>query len=191
MTNHRVITQDKFDKTLAWLDEDREAAGKKYEAIRRSLIRILTWRGCFEAEDLADEAVNRVMLKIDELATSYKGDPALYFYGVAKKLLMEYERRQRLRAPLPDVSIDGAYLEEQLIKAELLYECLSKCIGALKPGEDELVLAYYEGDKQMKIDNRRMMALQVDVAANTLRVRVHRIRATLEKCLNRCLKENL
>jgi DNA-directed RNA polymerase specialized sigma24 family protein len=191
MPNQTVITQDKFDKTLAWLDDDREAAGKKYEVIRQSLIKILTWRGCSDAEDLADEAVNRVMLKIDDLAASYQGDPALYFYGVAKKLLMEHQRRQRLRAPMPEISVNEAYLKEQLIKAELLYDCLSQCIGALKPGEDELVLAYYAGDRQMKIDNRRMLALQGDVAANTLRVRVHRIRATLEKCLNRCLKQNL
>ncbi|HEV7681496.1 MAG TPA: sigma factor [Pyrinomonadaceae bacterium] len=191
MINQTVITQDKFDKTLAWLNKDREAAGQKYEEIRRSLIKILTWRGCSDAEDLADEAMNRVVLKIDELAPSYKGDPALYFYGVAKRVLLEHQRRQKLRAPLPELSVNEAYLKDQLNRAEILYECLSRCISGLKPGEDELVLSYYEGDRQRKIDNRRKLALTVDVAANTLRVRVHRIRATLEKCINRCLKQSL
>ena len=188
MSRQSLITQDHFDKTLAWLDSDREAAAQKYEAIRKSLIMILAWRGCHDAEDLADETLNRVMLKIDELAASYEGDPALYFYGVARKLLIEYQRRQKLRAPLPEIGVDESKLKEQLERREIIYECLSRCLRKLPPDDGELIIEYYRGDKQVKIDNRRGIAGRVGMAANTLRVKVHRIRAKLEECIKRCVE---
>lgn len=193
MPRPSVITKDKFDKMLAWLDADREGAGKKYEDVRRSLIKILTWRGCSDAEDLADEVINRVVQKIDELAAVYTGDPALYFYGVAKKLLLEHRRQELLRMPLPEIVVhdssflrDGAQEEEDDFERE--YECLTRCMQELKPADRELILAYYCGEKQAKINNRKGLARQEGLAANTLRVRVYRIRAALEKCTLLCLK---
>ena len=55
-----VLTQEDFDRLLRWLDANLEAAGKEYEAIRQRLIKIFARRGCSEAEDLADETINRV-----------------------------------------------------------------------------------------------------------------------------------
>jgi DNA-directed RNA polymerase specialized sigma24 family protein len=190
MSRRTTITKDKFDKTLAWLDQDRETAGQIYEAIRRSLIKILTWRGCNNAEDLADEAVNIVVQKIDELADSYTGKPALYFYGVARKLMSEHRRLERLRAALPEIGIDETRVREQIDRAELLDECLSHCLRELEPDEAQLVLDYYRGNKREKIDNRKGLAQGGDVAPNTLRVRVHRIRARLERCIKRRLEQD-
>ena len=73
------MTQESFDSLLAWLDADRERAGRRYEEIRRRLIKILACRGCHDPEDLADEAINRVAGKVGEVAKDYSGDPALYF----------------------------------------------------------------------------------------------------------------
>lgn len=190
MSQQSLITQDQFDKTLAWLDSDREAAAQKYEAIRKSLIMILAWRGCHDAEDLADDTLNRVMLKIDDVAPSYVGEPALYFYGVARNVLVEYQRRQKLRGPLPEIGIDETKLKEQLERREIIYECLSRCLLKLSPNDGELIIEYYRGDKHVKIDNRRGLAGRVGIAANTLRVKVHRIRAKLEECIKRCMKQD-
>lgn len=183
-----LITQDQFEKTLAWLDSDRDLAAQKYEAIRKSLIMILSWRGCRDAEDLADETVNRVMVKIDELAGSFKGDPALYFYGVARRLLLEYQRNEKLREPLPEIVVDEPSDKEQLERRELAHECLSRCLGRLPPDDGELIVEYYRGDKQLKIDHRKVLADRVGMATNALRVKVHRIRAKLEECIKRCLE---
>ena len=188
MSRQRLITQDQFDKTLAWLDRDRETAAEKYETIRKSLIRILAWRGCRDAEELADEAVNLVILKIDELTTSYEGDPALYFYGVARRLFAEYKRRQKLRAPLPEIAIDERELKAQLERRELIFECLSTCLRKLAPNDGELIIEYYSGEKHIKIDNRRGLAGRVGISTNTLRVKVHRIRAKLEECIRHCIE---
>ncbi len=78
MKKEWVVTQQTFDSLLIWLDEDREQAGLKYEKIRLRLIKIFTCRGCAEAEDLADEVINRVVSRVGALESTYQGDPALY-----------------------------------------------------------------------------------------------------------------
>ena len=87
------LTPEAFDRLLLWLNPDRERAGRKYEEIRRKLITILSSRGCTCPEDLTDEAMNRVTRKVPEIIDNYVGDPALYFYGVAHKVHLEWVRR--------------------------------------------------------------------------------------------------
>jgi DNA-directed RNA polymerase specialized sigma24 family protein len=82
-----------FARLLAWLNSDRELAVVKYEGIRRSLIKVFTARGCSNADELANETVNRVVKRIETLEENYVGDPALYFYGVARHVYCEYLRR--------------------------------------------------------------------------------------------------
>src|SRR5687767_5895715 len=94
MKNQWVVTQQAFDRLLDWLDADRDSAGSKYERIRVRLIKIFTCRGCGEADDLADETINRVTAKLGDIVESYSGDPALYFYGVAQKVHLEYLRKK-------------------------------------------------------------------------------------------------
>lgn len=191
MVRQLAITQDNFDRLLAWLDIDREVAGTKYEEIRQSLIKILTWNRCAEAEDMADEVINRVAERLPELLPVYKGDPALYFYGVARKILFEYRARERQYVPLDEINSPKiAPTQGQEDDLELMHDCLERCLQELSPKNREMIMAYYLRDKQAKIDNRREIAEQAGIAINTLRVRVYRIRATLEQCIERCLKQN-
>ena len=88
------LSQEAFDALLKWLDSDREQAAMKYEDIRKRLIKIFTGRDCVEAEDLADETINRVISKLDELGTEFEGDRGRYFFGVANKVYLEYKRRK-------------------------------------------------------------------------------------------------
>jgi DNA-directed RNA polymerase specialized sigma24 family protein len=190
MNRERNITQEDFDRLLAWLDadgpdgpDDRERAGQRYEAIRRRLIVIFTCRGCREAEDLADETINRVIIKLPEIADTYVGDPALYFYGVAQKVHLEYLRRRppthAIVTPLP------APNEEDDDEQE--YECLEECIGRLPATSRELVIEYYTGEKKVKIERRKKLAERLGIALNALRIRAHRIRASLFKCVQNCI----
>jgi hypothetical protein len=82
--------QESFDRLLAWLDGNNELAKKKYENLRYSLIKMFTSRGCIDAEELADETINRVARQVKTVGGNYVGDPAYYFYGVAKKVYLEY-----------------------------------------------------------------------------------------------------
>jgi|ERR1044071_7827688 DNA-directed RNA polymerase specialized sigma24 family protein len=88
LKKNQPLTQEAFDKLLAWLNPDRDAAGQKYEAIRSKLIKYFLSKGSIEPEDLTDETINRVAQNIDEIAGKYEGTPEAYFLAVARKVCM-------------------------------------------------------------------------------------------------------
>jgi DNA-directed RNA polymerase specialized sigma24 family protein len=182
MKKEWVVTQQAFDSLLDWLDEDREQAGQKYEKIRLRLIKIFTCRGCAEAEDLADETIDRVVSKLEEVGTRYEGDPALYFYGVAQKLHLEYLRRSHPKPVPPPVSVETA------ADREAEYECLDRCVEKLSPENRDLVLRYYAEEKHARIEDRKKLADELGIAVNALRIRAHRIRLVLQNCVKVCLE---
>lgn len=174
------LTQESFDQLLAWLDSDREVSGRKYEGIRTRLIKLFACRGCADSEDLADECINRVAKKLPQVISTYEGDPALYFYGVARHIHHEYLRRRPVPAPEP-LPLADEDLEEE-------YDCLSQCLEELPLDNRKLILEYYREEKRAKIDHRKEMALRLGLAVNALRIRAYRIRAALEECVQTCLK---
>ncbi len=168
---------------LAWLDPNRDEAGRKYEVIRLRLIKIFTCRGCLEPEDLADETINRVSKRLNEIQNEYEGDPARYFYGVANKIHLESLRRKPPPPPPPPMPIDDSNQKERE------FQCFERCIEKLAPDHRALVVGYYQEEKRTKIDHRRMLADQLGIALNALRIRAHRIRASLYKCVQNCVHE--
>jgi len=175
--------QDDFDSLLAWLAADREEAGKKYENIRLRLIKIFNCRGRHDAEELADETIRRVTLKAPALAKEYVGDPALYFYGVAQKVFLESVRKPRAVAPPPPPPNPDEEEDE--------YRCLEGCMARLSQANRELVLEYYRHEKREKIEHRRKLAERLGIGQNALRIRAHRIRVTLQRCVSACLEQGL
>lgn len=184
------LTQEAFDGLLSWLDVEPEAAGRKYEQIRQRLIKLFSCRGCAEADDLADETINRVTSKVSEIVSKYSGDPALYFYGVAQKVHLEYVRRkpitQELREQNPQTDRNAPDMTESL---EEEYACLERCMDRLPTENRRLVLEYYQEEKGAKIDHRKQLADELGIALNALRIRAHRIRQQLHLCMEECLEE--
>jgi len=178
------LTQERFDRLLAWLDADREAAALKYEKIRLRMIRILASRGCCDAETLVDEIIDRVAAKVDWLILNYVGDPTLYFYGVAQNVYKEYLRK-KLPPDLPPPEMEQTDFEER----EQQYDCLDACMKDLPEDNNNLVIRYYEGEKQAKIYNRKRLAAELGITLDALRIRAHRIRRELRKCVLLCLEE--
>lgn len=184
------MTQDDFDRLLGWLDTDRERAARKYREIHGSLVKIFSWRGHYDAEELADEVMNRVAPKAEEFSEVYVGDPALYFYGVAKKILLERERREAHLPLNPDINVaDIPAREDEPDEGVRMRECLRKCLRKLDPEDRKLILSYYRKSKQAKIDYRRALAEEWGMVPNALRVRVYRIRAGLKSCIKDCLEQ--
>jgi len=175
------LTQESFAKFLFWLNPDPDEAGNKYETIRRKLIKIFICRGCACPEDLSDETINRVIRKTEEMAESYVGDPALFFYGVANHVYREYLRQKPLHQ-LPLAETAPASPAEE-------HECLDQCMEKLLPRSRALVFQYYQGERQEKIDLRKELAARLGIPLNALRIRAFRIRAILQECVLRCLGE--
>ena len=181
MNKDWIITQELFDALLTWLGPNREQAGQRYEEIRRRLIKIFTCRGCKEPESLADETIDRVVRRLKEIEGTYTGDRSLYFYGVANKVYLEYLRRKPTTPPPPP--------RNEPDESDQEFECLEQCLGRLSPNNRELVLQYYQEEKGAKIDHRKRLAERLGVALNALRIRAHRIRAALQKCMQDCLSQ--
>jgi DNA-directed RNA polymerase specialized sigma24 family protein len=192
MKKEWVITQEAFDNLLDWLDSNREQAAQKYEKIRTRLIKIFACRGCGEADDLADETINRVTAKVDSIASSYTGDPALYFYGVAQKVHLEYLRsRPVLQEPFEaGHEMKSRNVMESDDDIEQEYACLEQCIDKLPLESRRLVLEYYREEKRAKINRRRKLAEELGIAVNALRIRAHRIRLQLQQCVLACLEQS-
>jgi DNA-directed RNA polymerase specialized sigma24 family protein len=178
-----VPTKEAFEQLLLWLNPDRENGAEKYEKIRFRLIRIFSCRGCCDAEDLADKTINVVMARIDWLVENYKGDPALYFYGVAKKIYLETLKQK----PTPNLSplIEDSEVEG---KCGCLEDCLKQVLTAK---ERELVLRYHEKEKTQKIQLRKQLAAELGISQNALRIRVHHIHTRLRPCIEQCLQHLL
>lgn len=175
--------RENFDALLNWLNPDRNRAGTKYEEIRHTLIRIFSWRGFKDAEDLTDETISRVTAKVLEVSKDFRGDPAVYFYAVAKKLILEAYRRDQRRTSIPEnSSVQICMLDDD--KAE--YQCLKKCLNELPAADRELILLYYQQDEP-KIALRKALAKRRKVTPNTIRVRAYRIRIVLHGCMEKCL----
>jgi hypothetical protein len=174
-------TQDVFDKLLRWLDPDRDKAGEKYAKIQRRLIGIFSSRGCLEPEELADRTINVVASKIDSLIENYEGDPALFFYGVAKKVYLESLKRRIPVPPPPDPAPSDI---------DRVCDFLDQCLQTLHAADSTLVRRYHDGEKQEKIKNRKKLAEELKISRNALRIRVHHIHSRLRECIERLEQKN-
>jgi RNA polymerase sigma factor (sigma-70 family) len=187
MFRENGITEEEFNALLSWLAENRETAGQKYEKIRQRLIRIFVARGCFEAEELADETFNRITQKLPQLIDNYTGDPALYFYGVAHNIHLEWLRKQKKIKTLHLTEADNYRQNET--ESEIEYECLETCLKVLPADQRRLIVEYYREEKRAKIEFRQGLAKKMEISVNALQVKTHRIRARLQKCTQNCLAE--
>ncbi|MCI0488634.1 MAG: sigma-70 family RNA polymerase sigma factor [Blastocatellia bacterium] len=191
-----ILTRDAFNGLLAHFDEDAERAAEKYELARAELIRLFRYRGCNSFDELADETINRVARKIEEGELISRQELTAYFYGVARNVLREHQRNPESSAATIEELSPSAHPSEDPEKlmemretqraSERRFQCFEKCIGNLPPETRSLIVSYYEGEEGVKIKNRQRLAREVGITVNGLRIRLHRIREKLERCVSEC-----
>jgi DNA-directed RNA polymerase specialized sigma24 family protein len=181
-----ATTQESFEALLSWLDPTgRDAAGRAYETIRAGLISTLISRGFSNAEDLADETINRVTNRLSDIQDAYEGAPAKYFYGVLRNLIKEQRSvKEVVVDELPILPIK----EEKTSQA---YDCLVRCLELMPSEKSELVLEYYTYGGRAKIESRIKLADEMGISENALRIRVYYIRQKLEKCVSECMSNEI
>ena len=81
----------------------------------------------------------------------------------------------------------AAVMEEKSISEDQKRACFDKCLQQLPQSDRDLVL-FRVVDKGKVLDARRELAQSLGISLNALRVRVHRIRRDLEKCISSCLQ---
>jgi DNA-directed RNA polymerase specialized sigma24 family protein len=176
----KELTREKFANFLDWLSPDHDRAGEEYERLRFRLCTFFSQRQCSFADELADETINRVILKSSEERIENK---IAYFYGVAKNVYRESLRKERLHLDIDEVTIAAKAPEEPSFSRECLDECLEK----LPPESRNLLLDYFSEAKLAKIELHRRISEGLKTTQTALRMRVMRHKQKLKICVQECM----
>ncbi len=180
------LTREGLERLLELLDPEPSRAARIYGQLRRRLERLFEWRGARFPEDLVDETITRVARRLEEGVEIRSDDPFRYFCGVAHLVYKEVLRERRKERSLRDPAAwppQGPAPDDEPEDDRLVW--LNECLETLPPESRELILAYHEGERRQRIENRKAIAERLDIPLNALRIRVHRVRAKLERCVRR------
>lgn len=197
-SRQKELTQAGFDALLAALHQDRERAAEQYEHIRRALVTFFAFRGAVTVDELADEAINRVALRLSEGAQIFADNPASYFLGVARNVWREtlaskvgtesLDGMQAEQIPDPDNPLASLLRQEQSQFKAQQFACLEHCLTHLTAQERELMVEYYEGTGSARIAHRQQLAEQSGISLKTLRNKTTLLRNRLANCARKCLQ---
>jgi DNA-directed RNA polymerase specialized sigma24 family protein len=188
------LTREEFERFLARLDSDADRAADGYELLRRKLVRLFEHKKCISAEDLTDETIDRVARKLEKEEVR---DIASFARGVALVVCMEFQRNQGKLFSIHDRyesedSLVGDSDPETNIIGEMQnaqdLRCLQKCLRKLSPSDHQLILEYYQGEKQVRIRQRQDLAKRRNISIEALRNEANVIRDKLKKCFMKCLR---
>ena len=187
------MTEGAFRRLLAWLDEGTDSDGRNFLEMRRRLVAFFDRKNCLNADELADETLNRVARRLEEEGKIESETPAKYCYITARFVFMESLREQEKQAisldEVPESRQLAAEKTEEKERRERLLTCLEQCTDQLEAANREIILRYYFGEERVKIENRRALAASLDITVNALSIRAFRIRDRLEACVGKCAGE--
>ncbi|MEQ1922435.1 MAG: hypothetical protein ABL952_07990 [Pyrinomonadaceae bacterium] len=179
----KELTAERFARFLVWLDPDRELAAAEYERLRFRLMAYFAFRKCSYADELTDETINRVALKIGVEEIQNK---TAYFYGVARLVYLESLRKERRFVNIDDITVPAS-LPEIDAESGSSADFLDKCLQELPPDSRGLILEYFSETKRAKIDLHKNLAEKLKTSQAALRVKIMRIKQRLRLCLQECM----
>ena len=182
MKRERDPNSEEFEKLLAWLEPDPGEAARKFERIQTRLIQIFVARGCIDAEVLADEVLNRVCVRIDQIKLKYP-DPLRCCVGFVDNVHREYLREQR---KWDDVTCPPSGRPSKELEIEDI--CLEECLAEFPALDRELVVRYFHGEKSVRISARKKLAAERRLTSNALRIQAFKLRKKFVSCFNTCVE---
>lgn len=159
-----------LDALLQALAPERDLAGRNYEELRRRLINLFSWEQFEGADDLADEALNRLARKVMEGANIPNLDR--FAFGIARLMMQEEGRKQRNRQAMLLEFRQGSGRSADFASLDAMDGCLAE----MAQDRRELIERYYAED-------RSALARELGISVNALRNRALRIRDELFKCV--------
>jgi DNA-directed RNA polymerase specialized sigma24 family protein len=177
-----TLGPDAFERLLAALNADRERAAIEYEQLRHRIIGLLRWWGASHPQELADETLDRVAHKLEGGAAIGQAGLGAYVRGVARMVYYESTRQPVMPALTRDVAATES--SDDLERASA---CLDGCLGLLAAADRTTLLRYYDAGKAA--DVRKGLADELGITLTALRIRTHRLRTQVEKCVAACIDE--
>jgi DNA-directed RNA polymerase specialized sigma24 family protein len=187
----QLVELDGFRGLLARLDPDPLKAWQAHEDLRRKLIAYFEYNHHVEAEELAEEALDRIAKRPD-LQTL--GNVVEFAFGVARNLRKENLRQTSRRIDIPDLeavedtmrwhgSAEDAILDR--ISEERKRQCFYRCMQFLSVEEREMVRRYYPPENADLEGERMSLAAHLGLKVGALRTRMARIKEKLQDDFNR------
>src|SRR5215468_1793303 len=177
----RALDSQAWQRLLHFLATDGPEPSQAYERMRTRLVKFFGWRGVHAADELVDETLTRVAMKLPHAPIDCDR-PAAFVLGVARLVFFEWMRRQSRWERLDDVEARAAVPPAQDAREESL-AALEQCLQRLPEEERLLLLRYHEVTGQERGTIRQAIADELAISLGTLRVRMHRVRQQLEGCV--------
>ena len=159
-----MFTPDVF---LSLLSPDPHCAEERYWTLRQKLVMYFAKRRCGYPEDLADEAMYRLVRKVSDGLEIQSAEA--YLFGIARNVLHEQKDTPPPPQPEPRKSTSA------------LRGCLARCLRQLDTETRDMLESFFLDD------DREALARRLDISRNALGIRVCRARARLRPCLEECL----
>ncbi len=148
--------------------------------MRFRLCTFFAHRHCSFADELADETINRLILKVSEEEIENK---IASCYGVARNVYRESLRKERTHLDIDELSIAAKAPEEPSFSSE----CLDQCLDKLAPDTRTLLLDYFSEARSAKIELHRRISESLATSQTALRMRVMRTKQKLKVCVQECM----
>ena len=182
-------TRNNFDEFINLLGTEPAEAGERYLALRERIERFFDWRGCENPEELTDTVFDRVGRKLLEGEKIENAEA--FAVGVAKFVLLESRRETARQVQLdpenPNLKTDSLEKrEEDDPEQNYRLKCLDKCLDGMSHENRQLILKYFSTDEESMIPTRRKLAEGLGISLNSLRIKICRLKATLEECVFGC-----
>jgi DNA-directed RNA polymerase specialized sigma24 family protein len=171
--------------------EDGQGIVELFASLRSRLSTFFEARNCLDPDELADETLQRVVLKICQ--GTEVSNLVGYSYGVAKRVYLENQRKERVKQAYVDSQkysvgsdpIDegnDAQMREQRLK------CMKDCLARLKEQSRSLLSEYYKLKGKAGQVHRQQMADDLKISREALSLRVFQLRQKVKRCFHECLQ---
>jgi DNA-directed RNA polymerase specialized sigma24 family protein len=184
-----ALTSERFEALLSALDPDRDEAGERYETLRLKLVKYFELRMCHDPDDRTDEVIDRVARRLSEGERVQAPALMQYVYGVARNVMLEYWKSQRRQKTSVALAEDHPESALDRIAADLQLACFQGCLGEQPEDARSLLLEYFQFTGRTRIDVRLSLARRLGIPLNALRIRIHRLKNDLHRCMENCIRK--
>jgi DNA-directed RNA polymerase specialized sigma24 family protein len=179
-------TTEGFELLLARLAPEPEAAGYEYERLRARLANYFRLKGLATPLTVADLTLDRVATL---MVAKQIEDLDAFCFGVARFVCLEQYRAEQRQREANEAFVKEAN-QKQDDPDEFEFDVLRNCLKRLPTEEQELLKNYFADLAPSERRARRTeLANNAGISLNGLRLRVHRSRQALEKCLHETRKQ--
>lgn len=177
----KVLTSKSFAKLLTALSADEAEAAVLYTKLRDSLVRYFELKGISEANEAADETLDRIP---ERIASDTKSEEVNYIaFSVARYIFLEKIREEKKRT----VAADGFHLKSGTSREadeRNEFDALRECFKSLYDDERKLLAEYFADLSAGELfEHRQKLAQREGIGMNNLRNKISRLRRRLEDCV--------